>query len=747
MKHLSYLIILLLIGEMSGCRRAEENERVTVETLTARLHEPLWLARLDQPDSHLHSSFDPTGGNNDYNHFKRKSKTPGWVVLADLKGPGFVSRLWFTGAKDGAPHHFRFYFDGETSPRLEGNIKELFEGRTAPFLAPLAEYNNYCWYSFIPMPYRKSLRIECEAGAPGGRLFYQISESRLSRQTPVETFTWPLPERDLAAIAKARAVWQENRLPEAGKLDERVITDWSIPIRLEGPGIIRRISFTPIWNDIPEDLRDEVLRDWMVSIRYDGTGNDSVMVPIGDLCGTPWRRIRAQSLFFGMEDDTLFCAFPMPFAESVEIQIKPDRIPEVPMTVRIWTESLATSPIGTMGYFHANWRRTAPADPGGRHTVLSVKGNGKFAGCLLTVVALEGSYWVLESDETIRKDGEKVAGWQGTGLEDYFNGGWYYQNVMAGPTHGLPIKEPFRTVQYRIHAMDPSLFNSALDMAFEKGPERVSKAFFESISWYYLDRPQAADTRSSPKQDRRMPLDPRLDPAVVMTAIWNHERFGDWQGAHDELASRLRRDGDKFPPAARRMLEFRLDLLKEKLGGPSNLELFLSDTESHVQKTARMLHRHRTDGIALAVLYASMHTRLFLNGSQVMEANNPAAPSAALIDLPPGRHVLAIQSVRHRYPDWVQLALRGADWFIGTDPTWKFAFNPSGQWMDPDFDDSNWSSLEGTGVKGPPEEPHIWTEPDPFLDMQSKAVGIRPTLDWPAGANFVVYRKIIVIKK
>ena len=170
-----------LLGVLAGCGGAPRGAPVTVAALAERLGDPLWLARLDQPDTRMHTSYDRTGGNNDYGTFLRDSKTPGWKVLADLKGPGFVSRVWFTGAKDGYPHRFRFYFDGEETPRLEGDVKTLFGGQMAPFLAPLAEYNNYCWYSFVPLPHAKGLRIECEEGprdADGSprKVYYQISE-------------------------------------------------------------------------------------------------------------------------------------------------------------------------------------------------------------------------------------------------------------------------------------------------------------------------------------------------------------------------------------------------------------------------------------------------------------------------------------------------------------------------------------------------------------------------------------------
>lgn len=741
----------------AGCGGPPPGEPVTVASLAERLSDPLWLARLDQEDTRLHASSDPTGGNDDYGHFLRDSRDPGWKVIADLKGPGFVSRIWFTGAKDGDPHGFRFYFDGEETPRFEGDVKELLGGRMAPFLAPLAEYNNYCWYSFVPMPYAKSLRIETEAGRPdaGGaprKIYYQVSESRLPRRTPVETFTWPLPGRDLEALEKVRDLWRVNRLPEAGERRDQVLTDGKTPFRIEGPGILRRIEFEPEWDRIPEFRRDAILRDWMVAIRYDGSTNESVKVPLGDLCGTPWRRLRTRALYFGMEGDALFCAFPMPFAESVEIRIEPGMIPLAPVAVRARVEPRTGSPIGEMGYFHANWQRTTPSDAGRPHPILRVEGRGKFVGCLLSVAAMDGSYWVLEADEFIRKDREKEAGWIGTGLEDYFNGGWYYQNVMAGPTHGLFVKEPFRTVQYRVHAMDPSVFRESLDMEFERGPRdqasgrrHASRAFFESVGWCYLDRPQAADTMRLRSEDRAAPQDLRLDPAVLMTALWNHERLGDWQGARDELSVRLRRHGAPYPPPVRRMLEFRLALYEEKLGGPDPLPAFLEDPEEHVRTAAEMLRRRRMDGKALAVFYANMPARLFLNGRELMQAGHPEKPSAAVLDVPSGRHVLAIQALRQRYPDWVQLAVRGPGWFAGTDPSWKFAFDPEGDWASADYDDSAWAEVGGTGVKGPPEEPFVWVEPDPFLDMQSRAIGLRPGREWPAGADRVVYRQTVIV--
>ena len=739
------LFLAGLLGVWAGCGSRPAGEAITVSTLAERLADPLELARLDRPDTKMHSSYDRTGANNDYGTFLRDSPTPGWKVLVDLKGPGVVSRIWFTGAKDGYPHRFRFYFDGEASPRLEGDIKDLFGGHHAPFLAPLAEYNNYCWYSFVPMPYAKSLRIECEEGMQGSKVYYQISESAFPRGTPVETFSWPLPESEVVALDKLRSIWAANQFPEAGEFQETTLTDWKSGVSFEGPAVVRRVEFEPDWAQIPEESRDAVLRDWMVSIRYDGSTNESVRVPLGDLCGTPWRRVRAHSLFFGMEDASLFFAFPMPFSKSAEIRLEAGRVLPVPVKIRAWIEKRKESPMGLLGYFHAGWWRTTANDAGRPHPILRVKGKGKFVGCLLSVCTLDGSYWALEGDESIRKDGEKTPGWLGTGLEDYFNGGWYYQNVMAGPTHGLFIKEPFRTVQYRVHAMDPSRFDESFDMVFERGPDHASRAAFESVSWSYLESPQSADSVRLRPENRGVPPDPRLDFGATLTALWNYERLGDWQGERDEVVTRLRRYGAQFTPSARRMLEFRQALIEERLGGADPLPRFQLDPDESIRTAATMLQRQRDAGSAVAILFANMPAKLFVDGREVIQAGSPERPSVASFDLPPGRHVLAIRAPRQPYPDWVQLALRGRNWFVGTDASWKFAFNPAEGWASTEFDDASWPELGGTGVKGPPEEPYIWVEPDPFLDMQSKAMGIRATTDWPPQGGFIVYRKVISI--
>src|SRR5215207_2857080 len=63
------------------------------------------------------SSYDRTGGNDDgfSGKYSFVARVPGGLVLADLKGPGVVYRIWTPTPND---RPLEFYFDGEASPRI-----------------------------------------------------------------------------------------------------------------------------------------------------------------------------------------------------------------------------------------------------------------------------------------------------------------------------------------------------------------------------------------------------------------------------------------------------------------------------------------------------------------------------------------------------------------------------------------------------------------------------------------------------
>lgn len=393
------------------------------------------IARLDVPATEMICSYDRTGANEDYNHFQGKTKD-GQCILADLEGPGVMTRLWFTGIQP--DKKIRMYFDGEKTPRFEFTWNELRAG-VPPFnIEPLSVDEQNCWYTFVPVPFKKRLLITTEdAGYQYGRspkMYYQLNWQPMPAGQTVESLS---PQDDFQGLEKSSKVWKGLNfgphcraetvvdLPAGGAADL-----WSGA----GPATIEAFSL-----NLREDDPD-LLRNLLLKIYWDGSPEPSVSVPLGPFFGSVNQRWRAQSMFFGSLGDTFFCRFPMPFAKSARIVLENQSEKFTDLSFGI-----QTGPSIEGGYFHANWRSSGAHETGVPHTVLRTSGRGRYAGCILMCNnAADRSFWALESDESMVIDGEKT--WQGTGLEDYFNSGWYYGNVFARPLQGLPDKAPYRAI-------------------------------------------------------------------------------------------------------------------------------------------------------------------------------------------------------------------------------------------------------------------------------------------------------------
>ncbi len=750
-KMLPALLGCLLVGSL-GCLFRPPTEVITWADLVRQLANPERIARLDVPSSALISSSGQAGGNDDYNNFLRPSQTPGWVVLADLKGPGYLSRFWFTGAQ--GEHPLRFYFDDESTPRISTTLQD-YCGKQEPGRPPLADYANYCWFSFIPLPYKKRLIIETQAGGqqPGGwpRIFYQINYSSLPRGQPVQSFPGQLSSSDLDCVQQVRQAWKASLCDRPRANAMALQTNGLISagatinfFKLSGPALLKTIRIQPDLTKIASPLaREQSLRDLVLRMRWNDSARASVEVPLGDFFGCAWQRLRFQTMYFGMTNDTLINALPMPFEKAAELSLQNQGHQTIPFKAAIEIEPLPTWDAG-WGYLHSGWQRTTPADVGQPHPVLRVKGRGKYVGCLMSVVSLDRSYWIMEGNESISKDDEKTPGWRGTGLEDYFNGGWYYQNVMAGPLHGLIFKAPFRTVQYNFHLPNPVLFKSALEMLVERGPADASRGWMESTAFYYLEQPAAAFTRLQTPSQRQPPQDRPLAAATLMNELWNYERFDDHQGASEYIDRYL----EQFPQSScADILRLRQLAYQERQKGfdavrPEYERIAATQTNTSLGQLANLLlWCQQSPSNALLGAYANTRSKIFLDGHEIGESGNPEQMMIWKLQVGPGKHVLAIQSWWKEYPEWTQLLLRTQHADIATSLTWKHALNPAPGWQELDYDDGAWATLN-TPVKGPPEEPYIWVMPDPFIDMQSKALGLRNELAWPDHRGTVVFRHV-----
>src|SRR5690606_25233912 len=98
-------------------------------------------------------------------------------------------------------------------------------------------------------------------------------------------------------------------------------------------------------------------------------------------------------------------------------------------------------------------------------------GKGMYVGCTLSCQGESLNYLsFLEAPEYVYVDGETVPRIVGTGLEDYFMGGWYFrEGAFAGPHHGVPVKDSLRSAvaMYRVHERDAIHFGRRLRFTFQ----------------------------------------------------------------------------------------------------------------------------------------------------------------------------------------------------------------------------------------------------------------------------------------
>ncbi|MBP1656668.1 MAG: hypothetical protein H6Q31_1269 [Bacteroidetes bacterium] len=206
---------------------------------------------------------------------------------------------------------------------------------------------------------------------------------------------------------------------------------------IPGPGMIVGMWFTIMSSD-KHFLRRMVLRAY-----WDGETSPSVEVPVGDFFGTGFAYKHYITPFLGMSSGGYYCYFPMPFARSARMEIVNETGQEVQsFYYHINYRQLTQPPSPDIAYFHAVWHREPRTQPGQPYLILEAKGKGHLVGVNMNMQGIDNGMQYLEGDEMVYVDGEKRPSLQGTGTEDYFNGGWYFnKGEFAAPYHGLILKD------------------------------------------------------------------------------------------------------------------------------------------------------------------------------------------------------------------------------------------------------------------------------------------------------------------
>jgi hypothetical protein len=259
---------------------------------------------------------------------------------------------------------------------------------------------------------------------------------------------------------------------------------------ISGPGAIVRI-----WITIASPDR-HFLRRIVLRMYWDGERSPSVEVPVGDFFGTGFQYKQYVTPYLGMSSGGYYTFFPMPFNTSARIEVANETGHEINSFYYHINYRQLEKPLppGT-AYFHAQWRRDPRARPDSNYTVLEATGRGHLVGVNLNMQGYGNGMQYLEGDEMVYVDGEKEPSIYGTGTEDYFTSGWYFnRGEYAAPYHGLILKDDSlsRIAAYRFHIPDAIPFTRSLRFTIEHGHANEEVADYSSTAyWYQLEPHQA----------------------------------------------------------------------------------------------------------------------------------------------------------------------------------------------------------------------------------------------------------------
>jgi hypothetical protein len=161
-------------------------------------------------------------------------------------------------------------------------------------------------------------------------------------------------------------------------------------------------------------------------------------VPVSDFFGVGFGEWRDYiSLPLNMTSGGYNSYWPMPFRRRARITV--ENTSNVVLDRFYYNVDVETYPQlpDSLLYFHAQFRRAATRT-GQPLVLLDAAGRGHYVGTLLSMQPRRGrGMWYLEGNERVFIDGETTPSIIGTGTEDYFSSGWYFDTgPYSAPYHG-----------------------------------------------------------------------------------------------------------------------------------------------------------------------------------------------------------------------------------------------------------------------------------------------------------------------
>jgi Protein of unknown function (DUF2961)/Glycosyl hydrolases family 32 N-terminal domain len=454
-------------------------------------------------------------------------------VLADLKGPGVLSKMWVAAPGEGK---ISVYLDGNETPVIDHSFYDLARlwGR---------DYGNLFYRTgksinfLIPITFQKSCRILAEE--KWGEVC-QFGYLRLSDENRLPEFMNKLGTEEKNSLKKA-----DNILGQRGLLSSETslnsITE-KIEIRIKpgetvkiydfkGTGAISSLKVSLELGKLvpstllrsgrlnPEEIRGrereipdnsndrDVLRELLLSIYWDKEKSPAVLTPLGDFFGSAPGWNVYGSYLAGVTPEILYANWFMPFKTAALITLRNDGTKERLLDFEI-TRVPLNKPVDHYGRFHAKWHRekyqTEDKKTDDNWTVLNIRGKGRFCGSVIDIYNPKGKWWG-DCHYSFIVDKEEEPSLQGNGLDVYYN--TWGNNFFSEAFHAHSVID--RSMVHMVHeslnrwhVSDNIPFQESLKINFRKLFPPSDSVLYTTTLFWYSDKGSNTDASDISLADR-----------------------------------------------------------------------------------------------------------------------------------------------------------------------------------------------------------------------------------------------------
>lgn len=234
------------------------------------------------------------------------------------------------------------------------------------------------------------------------------------------------------------------------------------------------------------------LDDLWVRITWDGASKAAVEAPVGALFAQGhFGPGLVKGLAVGMNDDgVLYSFFPMPFAKHAKVELVNKGQSALD---GVWAEIRSrpfASTFANVGNFAVAYNEATPSTAGKDLLFLDTTGAGQIVGVVLSE---QGPTFrgYLEGDDRVSIDDRRTPSIHGTGTEDEFTGGFYFDHgpyslpVNGNPTH-VVTSTVDGTAAYRLFLPDVVPFRSHARLTMEHGPVDDIQSDAWTLAYYYV---------------------------------------------------------------------------------------------------------------------------------------------------------------------------------------------------------------------------------------------------------------------